>query len=69
MPVLVKTTSYPVVVSPPSLNAQGEWSEEMLDGGVKALFKAGDTLLGFALTGSAVTEKQALTKLAPQVLA
>ncbi len=68
MPVLVKTTSYPVVVSPPSQNAQGEWIEELLDGGVKALFKADDKLLGFALTGSAVTEKQVLTRLVPQVL-
>jgi rubredoxin-NAD+ reductase len=69
MPVLVKTTSYPVVVSPPPFDAQGAWEEQVLAGGVKALFKAGDQLLGFALTGSAVSEKQALTKLLPMVLA
>ena len=63
MPVLVKTTSYPVVVSPPPLHAQGVWQEENLDGGVKALFTADDRLLGFALTGTVINEKQALTKL------
>lgn len=69
MPVLVKTTSYPVVVSPPPLQAQGAWEEEVSSGGVKALFKADDKLLGFALTGTAVTDKQALTKLLPAMLA
>jgi rubredoxin-NAD+ reductase len=63
MPVLVKTTTYPVVVSPPPLHAQGAWQEEARDGGVRALFKADDRLLGFALTGTTVSEKQALTKL------
>ena len=69
MPVLVKTTSYPVVVSPPPFNAQGEWEEQVLEGGVKALYKSDDALLGFALTGSAVSEKQALAKLLPMLLA
>lgn len=69
MPILVKTTSYPVVVSPPSATAQGAWQELAVDGGIKALFKADDRLLGFALTGTAVTEKQALTKLLPLWLA
>lgn len=68
MPVLVKTTSYPVVVSPPPMNAQGVWEEQELEGGVRALFKAGDQVLGFALTGSAVAEKQALTRLLPLLL-
>jgi rubredoxin-NAD+ reductase len=69
MPVLVKTTSYPVVVSPPPFDAPGVWEEQILDDGVRALFKAGDALLGFALTGAAVSEKQALTKLLPMQLA
>lgn len=68
MPVLVKTTSYPVVVSPPPLNAQGVWDEQVLEGGVKSLFKAGDNLLGFALTGTAVSERQSLTRLVPHLL-
>jgi len=69
MPVLVKTTSYPVVVSPPPFDAQGAWEEHVLVGGVKALFKSGEALLGFALTGTAVSEKQTLTKLLPALLA
>lgn len=68
MPVLVKTTSYPVIVSPPSFEAQGEWEEDVLADGVKAVFKSGDRLLGFALTGSAVGERMALTKLLPMVM-
>ncbi|MBI1423830.1 MAG: FAD-dependent oxidoreductase [Gammaproteobacteria bacterium] len=68
MPVLVKTTSYPVVVSPPPQGAQGEWQEQILEGGVQAVFKAGDAILGFALTGTAVSEKQALSKQLPAVL-
>jgi len=68
MPVLVKTTSYPVVVSPPAFGATGEWHEQVLDGGVKAEFRDNDTLLGFALTGTAVAEKQALSKLLPNLL-
>lgn len=68
MPVLVKTTSYPVVVSPPPFDATGAWQEEVMEGGVKALFKSGESLLGFALTGTAVQEKQSLTKLLPMLL-
>lgn len=69
MPVLVKTTSYPVVVSPPPFGAQGAWEEQVLEGGVKAVFKSGERVLGFALTGSAVSERQALTKQLPMVMA
>ncbi len=68
MPVAVKTPGHPVVVSPPPFDAPGEWEEEVFEDGVKALFMAGEDLLGFALTGSAVAEKQALTKLLPAIL-
>lgn len=68
MPVLVKTTSYPVVVSPPPFDAPGEWQEQVNTDGVTALFRAGDTLLGFALTGAALQQKQALTKVLPNLL-
>jgi rubredoxin-NAD+ reductase len=68
MPVVVKTPAHPVVVSPPPFEAPGEWEVEALADGVRALFKAGEDLLGFALTGSAVSEKQALTRLLPAVL-
>ena len=39
-----------------------------MDNGIKALFKDGDQLLGFALLGDAAVEKQALTKELPPVL-
>lgn len=68
MPVLVKTTSYPVIVSPPPFEAQGEWDEEVKADGVRALFRSGDGILGYALTGSAVSERMALTKELPLVM-
>lgn len=70
MPVVVKTFSHPTVVSPPPAGAQGTWEEIVEGGSVKALFRSSNgALLGFALTGSTVTERQALTKLLPPVLA
>jgi rubredoxin-NAD+ reductase len=70
MPVLVKTPAHPVVVAPPPAGAAGVWQEETVDAGVKALFLAPDgRLLGFALTGAAVAEKQRLTAQLPPVLA
>jgi len=68
MPVLVKTPAMATVVSPPARDAQGEWELTKLDNGIKALFKDGEQLLGFALLGDAVSEKQALTKELPPVL-
>jgi rubredoxin-NAD+ reductase len=69
MPVVVKTPAHPVVVAPPAPGVQGQWSEEVLADGVRARFVAGDgRLLGFALTGAAVVEKQAFTKQLPPLL-
>ena len=68
MPVVVKTPAYPLVISPPARDARGEWQITHTLEGSKALFKHGDQLLGFALGGEAVAEKQALTKLLPPVL-
>lgn len=65
MPVVVKTTSHPVVVAPPPAGAAGEWHVEISPTGVQAEFSSGQQLLGFALTGEAVSAKQALTKLLP----
>jgi rubredoxin-NAD+ reductase len=68
MPVVIKTTLHPVVVAPPG-PVEGEWQVETLDDGVKALYKSAEgAVLGLALTGSAVSEKQALTKLLPSLL-
>jgi rubredoxin-NAD+ reductase len=67
MPVVVKTTLHPVVVSPPA--GEGEWVIQQGEGGVRALFRdANGSLLGFALTGDAVAEKQSLTRQLPPVL-
>lgn len=70
MPVVVKTPACPLVVAPPAAQAAGEWTVESLDGGLRALFRdAAGALLGFALTGTAAVEKQALVKRLPPVLA
>ena len=68
MPVVVKTPACQAVVSPPEPGAQGEWLVEESEGGVKALFQGGGALLGFALLGSAVAEKNALSAQLPAVM-
>lgn len=69
MPVVVKTPTHPIVVSPPQSAAKGEWRIDENADGVMACFYAEDErLLGFALTGKRITEKQRLTKLLPPVL-
>ena len=66
MPVAVKTPSCPTVVSPPEPGAQGEWKVEGSVDGVKAVFHhSNGQLLGFALMGTAVSEKAALTQQLP----
>lgn len=61
MPVVVKTPACPTAVCPPPAGAAGTWREEPGVDGVKALFEdpAGRPV-GFALTGSAAAERQAL---------
>ncbi|HUX90646.1 MAG TPA: FAD-dependent oxidoreductase [Gallionellaceae bacterium] len=68
MPVAVKTPACPTVVSPPEPGAQGEWKVEGNIDGVKAVFHhTNGQLLGFALMGSAVNEKAALTQQLPSL--
>ncbi|WP_281648011.1 FAD-dependent oxidoreductase [Parendozoicomonas sp. Alg238-R29] len=67
MPVTVKTPACPVIVSPPAGNG-GEWQIENAEGGLRILNKKGDKLLGYALTGSAVSERMKLNKLLPAVM-
>ncbi len=70
MPVVVKTPAHPVVVSPPPMGSEGNWRTEVGSEGTAGFFESLDgELLGFALTGSRVAEKQALTKRLPAVLA
>lgn len=62
MPVVVKTPVCPVVVQPPASN-EGTWSTESDGFSSTSLNKASDgSLLGFALTGDAIRQKQALAK-------
>jgi len=68
MPVLVKTPLHPVNAVPP-VSTDGEWAVDVTATGARAVFsnKAGE-ILGFALTGEAVSEKQALLKEIPALL-
>lgn len=62
MPVVVKTPAHPVVVCPPPSPSHGVWQEQIVGNGIRATCMEGDKLTGFALTGDAASEKQALTK-------
>ena len=66
MPVVVKTPAHAIAVSPPPPGIEGEWEVTVMEQGARALWRdAQGRTVGFALTGSAVTEKQALTKVMP----
>ncbi|AEJ00455.1 FAD-dependent pyridine nucleotide-disulfide oxidoreductase [Nitrosomonas sp. Is79A3] len=69
MPVIVKTPSCPTVVSPPDFSIKGEWHVDADIDGVKAFYRddAGN-LLGYALLGVAIKEKNNLTAQLPPVL-
>ena len=62
LPVAVKTTLRPTVVCPPRAGAEGNWQVSGAEDGVRAEFRdASGRLLGFALTGSAITERERLS--------
>ena len=66
MPVAVKTPCCQTVVSPPEPGVQGEWRVEACVDGIKAVFHhTNGQLLGFALMGTAVTEKAAIAQQLP----
>jgi len=70
MPVGVKVPVCPIQVSPPARGAEGKWEVETDGNNVKALFKdRSGKLLGFALTGTKTSEKMALQKELPPILA
>jgi rubredoxin-NAD+ reductase len=72
MPVVVKTPAWPTVVCPPPVNAEGQWAVTVTDEGVEARFMSAaqpDQLLGFALQGKAVAQRQALATQVPAILA
>jgi rubredoxin-NAD+ reductase len=70
MPVMIKTPSLPLIVSPPAKGSAGSWSIKSVDDGIEGLFYNNQSeLLGFALAGSATSQRAALTKLLPPILA
>tara|TARA_R110002050_G_scaffold269917_2_gene412769 strand:- start:316407 stop:317561 length:1155 start_codon:yes stop_codon:yes gene_type:complete len=72
MPVAIKTPDYPLIVASPARHSTGSWQFETAPSGfgIKAVFiDDNDALLGFALSGDMVSEKQALTKQLPDILA
>ncbi len=71
MPVVVKTPACPTVACPPPHGAQGEWTVTSTEDALEARFTSSanpEQLLGFALQGKAVTQRQALAALVPAVL-
>jgi len=69
MPVVVKTPACPTVVCPPPPDARGGWQVTSSTDGCDARFiDESGVLRGFALLGSATTQKQALTALVPAML-
>lgn len=69
MPVVVKTPSCPLVVSPPKSGSEGQWRTESDPEGLKSVFVGEDgRMLGFALCGKAVSEKNLLAKELPEIL-
>ena len=67
MPVAIKTPACPLVVSPPAATSV-QWKTTQTDNGIQALCYTQQQLVGFALAGDAVAEKQSLTKQLPAVL-
>ncbi|MGE5452549.1 MAG: NAD(P)/FAD-dependent oxidoreductase [Acidobacteriota bacterium] len=71
MPVVVKTPACPTVVCPPPMGAPGQWQVTEVDDGLEARFVGGadgQQLLGFALHGTATTQRQALASQVPATL-
>ena len=69
LPVVVKTPCLPLAISPPAIDAKGEWQIEGEGPNRQALFLAPDgTKLGFALSGSCAALRQTLAKEMPDIL-
>lgn len=62
IPVTVKTTIHPTTVCPPHPGAEGQWQVFKENKGVRAEFRSlSGQLLGFALTGSAISARDRLS--------
>lgn len=69
MPVIVKTTSLPLVVCPPRPGVPGVWRIEGSGRDLRAVFHGcGGVPLGFALAGNAAAERGELSKSMPPLL-
>jgi len=69
MPVIVKTPACPVVVAPPPRDSEGAWQLEQSEDGMRARFLAPDgSLLGFALAGAQIRQRQVLSAELPPLL-
>ncbi|BEI34255.1 FAD-dependent oxidoreductase [Polynucleobacter sp. HIN5] len=69
MPVMIKTPALPLIVSPPPIGSSGSWSINELENGMEGLFHNDQSeLIGFALAGSATSQRATLTKLLPPIL-
>jgi len=69
MPVMVKTPALPTIVSPPAKGTPGDWKIHSVEEGLEARFESSDgKLMGFALLGSATSQRGALTKELPPIL-
>ena len=69
MAVTVKTPACPTVVCPPPIEAEGAWQVTTTDEACDARFVSADgVLLGFALLGTATTQRQALVATVPALL-
>lgn len=70
MPVVVKTTSLPIVVCPPPMGVRGEWRSEGEGRNWIAVHHGVDgSPAGFAVTGDALARKGELVKRMPPLLA
>lgn len=69
MPVVVKTPACPIAVAAPSVPDSATWAVDCQEDGICALYQdANGQLLGFALTGKAVQQRQTLVKQLPPIL-
>ncbi|MFT3858168.1 MAG: FAD-dependent oxidoreductase [Aquabacterium sp.] len=71
MPVVVKTPAWPTVVCPPPADAVGTWTVTATEDAIEARFmsmQAPEQMLGFALQGKAVTQRQAMANQVPALL-
>lgn len=70
LPVGVKTPALPIVVCPPPAGSAGRWEAEGDGRDLKALFRApSGAALGFALSGARTSERQALAREMPALIA